>query len=63
MIVLKKVKELALNIGINCLVDLDLTDLFFNLYNTNYFDVNLYDLERFKEYMIRKMNRYGDTIN
>lgn len=39
----KKIGKAALNIGINCLVDLELTD---------YFDINSYDPERFKEYMV-----------
>lgn len=48
----KKIGKVALNIGINYLVDLELTDLFFNLYSTDYFDINSYDPERFKEYMV-----------
>ncbi len=59
----KRVGEVALNIGINCLVDLDLTDLFFNLCNTNYFDINFYDPEKFKEYMILKKSRYGYELS
>lgn len=43
----KKVGEMALNMGINCLVDLDLTDIFFKLYNTNYFDVNFYETKSY----------------
>lgn len=50
----KKVEKAALNIGMNCLVDLELTDLFFNLYNTDYFDINFYDSKRFKEHIIQR---------
>lgn len=56
----KRVAEKALDIGINCLVDLDLTDLFFNLYYTEYFNISSYDPKRFKEYMLQKMSRFGD---
>jgi len=49
----KRVAEAALNNGINTLVDLDLTDLFFNLYNEkDYLDIENYDLNKFMEYMI-----------
>lgn len=58
----KRVGEQALELGLNCIVDLDLTDLFFNLYNTEYFDQCNYNPQNFKEYMINKMNRYNDEL-
>ena len=49
----KRVAEVALQNGINTLVDLDLTDLFFNLYNKeNYFKEESYDPDRLRTYMI-----------
>lgn len=54
----KKIAEASLEFGIDTLVDLDLTDLFFNLYMIkDYFDIENYNPERFKFYMI---NRDGD---
>lgn len=51
----RRVAEVSMQNGINTLVDLDLTDLFFNLYNQkNYFIVDSYTPSRFKEYMINK---------
>ena len=51
----RKVAEVSMQNGINTLVDLDLTDLFFNLYNQkNYFKIDSYSPSRFKEYMINK---------
>lgn len=54
----KRVAEVALQSGINTLVDLDLTDLFFNVYKQkDYFNMENYSPERFKSNMI---NRFGD---
>ncbi len=54
----KRVAEKALHRGINVLVDLDLTDLFFGVYKQkDYFDMEKYSPERFKENMI---NRYDE---
>lgn len=56
----KRVAEVALANGINTLVDLDMTDLFFNLYRQeDYFDLESYSPERFKNHMLEKMKRYG----
>ena len=56
----KRVGEVALANGINTLVDLDMTDLFFNLYRQdNYFDLESYSPERFKNHMLGKLKRYG----
>lgn len=49
----KRVAEVALQSGINTLVDLDLTDLFFNLYKQrDYFNKETYNPDKFKSYMI-----------
>lgn len=49
----KRVAEFALQSGINTLVDIDLTDLFFNVYrHKDYFDIDSYIPEKFKMYMI-----------
>lgn len=49
----KKVAEVALKNGINTLVDLDLTDLFFILYDKeDYFKEESYDPDRLRTYMI-----------
>ena len=54
----KRVAEVALQSGINTLVDLDLTDLFFNVYKQkDYFDMENYSSEKFKMNMI---SRHGD---
>lgn len=51
----KKVAEVALENGIDTLVDLDLTDLFFNLYKQKeYFNKDKYDPTRYKSYVINK---------
>ena len=51
----KRVAEIALQNGIITLVDLDLTDLFFNVYNqNNYFNIEEYSPERFKMNMITR---------
>ena len=43
--------ETALKMGINVIIDLDLTDLFFSLYrHDEYFQINQYDPKRYKEY-------------
>jgi len=54
----KRVAEVALDLGIDTLVDLDMTDLFFNVYKQkDYFDIDNYSSERFK---INMINRFGD---
>ena len=56
----KRVGEVALQKEINTLVDLDLTDYFFNLYKQkDYFNIEQYDPNRFKENVI---NKYGDEL-
>lgn len=50
----KRVAETAMNEGINVLVDLDLTDLFFNVYRKEeYFKMDKYDPKRYYEHITR----------
>ena len=59
----RRVAECCLENGIDTLVDLDLTDLFFSLYYQNkYFKIEEYSPLKFREYMINKMNMYGDEF-
>lgn len=56
----KRVGESALAMGINTLVDLDLTDLFFYLYKQeDYFNIEEYNPNNYKEYILNKSARYG----
>lgn len=60
----KRVGEVALSNGIDTLVDLDMTDLFFNLYrHEDYFDLESYNPEHFKKYMLERMKRYGEELS
>ena len=55
----KRVAEFALQSGINTLVDLDLTDLFFNVYKEKeFFDMENYSPETFKKNMIARRGNY-----
>ena len=59
----KRVGEKALENGINTLIDLDLTDLFFSLYRyAEYFKVEEYNPAKFKSFMIKKSSRYGEEF-
>ncbi len=59
----KRVGEIALNMGINTIIDLDLTDLFFNLYEQeDYFNVKEYNPENFRRQMIKDDLKYGKEI-
>lgn len=59
----KRVGETALNMGINAVIDLDLTDLFFNLYKQeDYFNIKEYSPENFKRQMMKYDLRYGEEI-
>ena len=59
----KRVGEKALQNSINTLIDLDLTDLFFTLYrHEEYFKIEEYDPERFRNFMIKKSSRYGEDF-
>lgn len=56
----KRVGEMALAIGINTIVDLDLTDMFFNLYKQeDYFNIEEYNPNKYKEYILNRAARYG----
>ena len=47
--------------GITTLVDLDLTDLFFSLYKyDDYFQIDKYNPERYKEYIQRQLEQNGE---
>ncbi len=59
----KRVGETALNMGINTVIDLDLTDLFFNLYKQEeYFDLKEYNPEKFKRQMMKYDLKYGEEV-
>lgn len=59
----KRVGEMALTMGINTIIDLDLTDLFFNLYKQeDYFNIEEYNPSKYKEYMLNKSARYGEKF-
>lgn len=59
----KKVGEMALNMGINTVIDLDLTDLFFNLYKQeDYFNLKEYNPEKFKRQKMKFNLRYGEEV-
>lgn len=44
------------------MIDLDLTDLFFNIYNTDYFNIDYYNPDDFKKYLLEKMSKYCDDV-
>ncbi len=55
----KRVAEVAFQSGIDTLVDLDLTDLFFNVYKQKeYFDIENYSPEMFKKNVIARHGNY-----
>ncbi len=59
----KRVGEMALNMGIKTIIDLDLTDLFFNLYKQEeYFDITRYNPEKFKRQMMNTFLEYGEKL-
>lgn len=59
----KRVSEVALSNGINTIIDLDMTDLFFNLYRKeDYFCLESYSPEHFKNYMLEKLKTYDDEV-
>ena len=56
----KKVAEYCYQNGIPTLVDLDLTDLFFNVYNKkDYFKIDEYNPQNYKNYVLLN-NRFGN---
>lgn len=59
----KRVGEIALNMGIDTLVDLDLTDLFFALYRQEgYFNIAEYNPLSYKKYVLDKAQGYGEEF-
>lgn len=57
----KKVGTKALEMGINTLVDLDLTDLFFSLYkDEEYYDISCYSPMKYKDYVLK--GKYVDSF-
>lgn len=57
----KRVAEFALSMGIDTIIDLDLTDFFFNLYKQEeYFNIDGYNPKRYKDYVFRRAEKYGD---
>lgn len=57
----KRVAECCLENGIDTIVDLDLTDLFFGLYHQkDYFRKESYNTERYKEYRKNRMGKLKD---
>lgn len=59
----KKVGETALKYGIDTIVDLDMTDLFFSLYRKeDYFHIEEYSPQRYKEYIYNQAERYGESL-
>lgn len=59
----KRVDEYAQRKGIDTLVDLDLTDLFFKLYQeVDYFNISEYNPKRYKKYVYNKAKSCGREI-
>ena len=56
----KKIAEHIQSMGITTLVDLEMTDLFFNVYKETYFNPEEYNIERYKENVIQKFVRMGE---
>lgn len=55
----QKVAQTAFDLGIETLIDLDMTDYFFSLYrNETYFNINQYSPKKYKEYAYSKTKRY-----
>lgn len=56
----KRVAEYCYQCGISTIVDLDLTDLFFNIYHKkDYFKIDEYNPQNYKNYMLLN-NRFGN---
>jgi len=59
----KKVGEMSLAMGINTIIDLDLTDLFFSLYSQeDYFNIEQYNPNKYREYMLNRLAEYGEKF-
>lgn len=59
----KKVAEHFYKKGINVLVDLELTDLFFHLYRQTYFEKETYNPGNYKQYIIAQSLNFNEDIN
>ncbi len=60
---IKKVGKAAINTGIETLVDLDLTDLFFSSYRQeNYFKIEEYNPLFYKQYVLNNNQKYGEEF-
>ena len=59
----RRVAECCLQNNMDTLVDLDLTDLFYALYyQQDYFQKESYNPQRYKEFWIKRENRYNEKI-
>ena len=59
----KRIGEMSIRFGIDTLIDLDLTDLFFTLYrNPLYFKIEEYNPERFKEYIMSELSQINPSF-
>jgi len=57
----KRVAETALTLGIDTIIDLDMTDLFFGLYKQkDYFRIEEYSPEKYKEHIINQAKKYNN---
>lgn len=55
----KRVTNKALEMGIDALVDIELTDIFYAVYYQDYFVKSDYSKEKFREYCITSETKYG----
>ncbi len=59
----KRTGETALNMGIDTIIDLDMTDFFFSLYKQKeYFKIEEYDPKRYKNYAFHQAQKYGEDL-
>lgn len=55
----KRVVDKAIDLGIDAIIDLDMTDIFFGLYRDDYFKMDEeYDPDRYKQRLIDRNNKY-----
>lgn len=61
LICVKRVGKTALAMGINTIIDFDLTDLFFQFISPRkFFNIKKYNPNKFKKHMINELARYGE---
>lgn len=59
----ERLGETALSLGIDTLIDVDMTDLFFNLHKQkDYFKIEEYNPERYQNYILSQKTRYGEDF-